>query len=415
LAATNNKLKGEILDQQETISSLSSRVQEAEKADTDIELEVDQPREDLDIGDHTTAGSFNIPISSPRKGTNHNDVSSTISGGSWSSSILATSPPKYIKVHDDMESAPHMGNQSLLSKVDEASNITQPSPLKSALQRNTSPLPMDHPSGVAIIKPERSTSTPMKTKFGSPLSQTSVFMTPSPPQSPNIVGQDSKHPYKMLHDLAAQLFKRLSGTEIRVLNRRLHRAFDMLKLTDLSNSIIDNVDQDIQSLDSRFSWVQQAVREQEQTWAHETIALSSFFVMVKLVQELLSEIGTLRTTLNSLQVEYVNKVNDNQSYVEKALEEKSSIDQANNPGLRQDETPGAFSWLAQMITRAPGSNETVKNEDDASIKTRTSTNDEGVKSTSSISYLSNSFYRLAQTFQGSYNNNDNNVQQQSNE
>ncbi|KAG2185072.1 hypothetical protein INT43_000985 [Umbelopsis isabellina] len=408
LATANNKLKGEILDQQATISYLSSRVQEAEKSDLDIEHDIDLAGDDLDIANHTTTGSFNIPISSPRKEPTHNDLSSTLSGGSWSSSILATSPLRYVKVHEELEPAPQLGNQSLLSKMDVANNSSQSTPLKTALQRKTSPSPTDHPYGVAIVKPERSSSTPLKTKFGSPLSQTSVFMTPSPPQSPNIVSQDNKHPYKMLHDLAAQLFKRLSGTEIRVLNRRLHRAFDMLKLTDLSNSIIDNVDQDIQSLDSRFSWVQQAVREQEQTWAHETIALSSFFVMVKLVQELLAEIGTLRTTLNSLQVEYVNKVNDNQSYVEKALEEKSNLDPVTNSAPRQDETAGTFSWLAQMITRAPSSNEAVKSDDDASIKTRTSANDEVAQSTSSISYLSNSIYRLAQSYKGSNTNNNNN-------
>lgn len=408
LATANNKLKGEILDQQETISHLSSRVQEAEKSDIDIEHDIGHTGQDIDIANDTLTGSFTIPISSPRKETTHNDLSSTLSGGSWSSSILATSPPRFVKMHEEIEPAPQFGSQSLLSKMDVANSSSQSTPLKTASQRKASPSPTDHPYGVAIIKPERSSSTPLKTKFGSPLSQTSVFMTPSPPRSPNIVSQDSKHPYKMLHDLAAQLFKRLSGTEIRVLNRRLHRAFDMLKLTDLSNSIIDNVDQDIQSLDSRFSWVQQAVREQEQTWAHETIALSSFFVMVKLVQELLSEIGTLRTTLNSLQVEYVNKVNDNQSYVEKALEEKSNLEPAINPAVRQDETAGTFTWLAQMITRAPSSNEAVKSDDDASIKTRTSANDEVAQSTSSISYLSNSIYRLAQSFQGSNINNTNN-------
>jgi hypothetical protein len=174
----------------------------------------------------------------------------------------------------------------------------------------------------------------------------------------------------------------------------------MLKLTDLSNSIIDNVNQDIQALDSRFAWVQQGVKDQEQVWAQETIALSSFFVTVKLVQDLLAEIGILRTTLNSLQVEYVNKVNENQSFVEKALEEQA--ESSNLITKPTTESAGAFAWLSSMIYRTSGSNASVKNSDDDSVHTAASgtddTSDGG--NTSSISYLSNSLYRIAGSFQG---------------
>lgn len=390
LAAANNKLKGEILNQQETISSLSTRVQEAEidhKVDLDHNLDQDH--------------SFAIPVSTHHRGQS-SDQSSQISG-SWSSSILATSPPRnIIKSYDDAATQPSQPT-SLLSKLEEAASMAQSSPRKHNTYNKYegSPLGIEVPAGVAIVKPERSVSAPMKTKFGSPLSQTSAFMTPSPPQSPNLAGQELRHPYKLLHDLATHLFKRLSGTEIRVLNRRLHRAFDMLKLTDLSNSIIDNVNQDIQALDSRFAWVQQGVKDQEQAWSQETIALSSFFVTVKLVQDLLAEIGVLRTTLNSLQVEYVNKVNENQSFVEKALEEQA---ESSKPVDKQPENAGAFAWLSSMIYRTSGgggSNASVKNSDDDSAHTAgTDDTSEGGGNVSSISYWSNSIYRIANNLQG---------------
>jgi hypothetical protein len=361
----------------------------------------DQQRDsDNHLGNHTIEqeGSFAIPLSRHNR-SKSSDLSSQISG-SWSSSILATSPPRQVIIgHDDATSQPSQPI-SLLSKLEEAASISHPPPRKhNTFSKHDGSLGIDSPGGVAIVKPERSLSTPMKTKFGSPLSQTSVFITPSPPQSPSLGGQEIRHPYKLLHDIATHLHKRLNGTEIRVLNRRLHRAFDMLKLTDLSNSIIDNVNQDIQALDSRFAWVQQGVKDQEQVWAQETIALSSFFVTVKLVQDLLAEIGILRTTLNSLQVEYVNKVNENQSFVEKALEEQA--ESSNLITKPTTESAGAFAWLSSMIYRTSGSNASVKNSDDDSVHTAASgtddTSDGG--NTSSISYLSNSIYRIASSFQ----------------
>ncbi|KAI8575849.1 hypothetical protein K450DRAFT_259849 [Umbelopsis ramanniana AG] len=396
LATANNKLKGEILNQQETISALSSRVQEAEN---DTKNDED---EDYDHIHHNAESRDNFSIPMPKhKHAKSTDMSSQLSG-SWTSSILATSPPRFnVNVPEDV------GNHkpqpiSLLSKLEEAqkSNLSQSLPGKPIMfKKPESMISVDTYAGDASINPQRSTSTPMKTKFGSPLSQSSIFVTPSPPHSPSYGGQELRHPYKVLYDLAFNLQKRLSGTEIRILNRRLHRAFDMLKLTDLSNSIIENVNQDIQALDSRFSWVQQGVKDQEQPWAQETISLGSFFVMVKLVQDLLAEIGNLRTTLNSLQVEYVNKVNENQSFVEKALEEQSDSSKLDKSESKQTDNTGTFAWLSSIIYRTSGSVASVKNSDDDSVHSSTEEISEA-GNTSSISYLSNSIYRIANTLQG---------------
>ncbi|KAH8548862.1 hypothetical protein BGW37DRAFT_559711 [Umbelopsis sp. PMI_123] len=397
LATANNKLKGEILNQQETIASLSIRVQEAENGAKNDEDE-EHIHHNAELGD-----VFAISTSKRNPGIS-TDLSSQLSG-SWSSSILATSPPQHsVKIPEDITN--HVPQPiSLLSKLEEAqkSSLSQSLPGKpNVFKQPESMLNIDISGGDAVVKPQRSTSTPMKTKVGSPLSHTNVFMTPSPPQSPSLGGQELRHPYKLLYDLATHLHKRLSGTEIRILNRRLHRAFDMLKLTDLSNSIIDNVNQDIQALDSRFSWVQQGVKNQEQPWAQETIALGSFFVIVKLVQDLLSEIGNLRTTLNSLQVEYVNKVNENQSFVEKALEEQSEISKLEKSDSKQADNTGTLAWLSSMIYRTSGSNTSVKMNDDESVHTAVSGTDEASDggNMSSISYISNSIYRIANSLQG---------------
>lgn len=344
---------------------------------------------------------------SKHKHAKSTDMSSQLSG-SWSSSILATSPPRFsVNMPEDVVN--HTPQPiSLLSKLEEAqkSSLSQSLPGKPAMfKKPESMLSMDTYTGDATVNPQRSTSTPMKTKFGSPLSQSSIFMTPSPPESPVYGGQELRHPYRVLYDLALNLQKRLSGTEIRILNRRLHRAFDMLKLTDLSNSIIENVNQDIQALDNRFSWVQQGVKDQEQPWAQETISLGSFFVMVKLVQDLLAEIGNLRTTLNSLQVEYVNKVNENQSFVEKALEEQSDSSKLDKSDSKQTDNAGTFAWLSSIIYRTSGSTASVKNSDDDSAHSSTEEASEA-GNTSSISYLSNSIYRIASTLQGSNSQKD---------
>ncbi|RUS15915.1 hypothetical protein BC937DRAFT_91814, partial [Endogone sp. FLAS-F59071] len=221
--------------------------------------------------------------------------------------------------------------------------------------------------------------TPLPLALSAP-SMSHMFAVP-PPVSPkhpvsiasmssNASGSGAQNPYASLHGLGMHLLDRLRGTDIRALNRRLKRAFDILELSGMSNSIIENVLTDVGVLRERFRWVEEAWRDKEARETSATaggpplesrpttpgakaesrpttpglprdtdaakerererrielllsgVSVDELLPLVHLVQDLLAEIGKLRMTVNDLQVEYVKKVEENQRWVEEGIIKK---------------------------------------------------------------------------------------------
>ncbi|KAG0323697.1 hypothetical protein BGZ99_002574 [Dissophora globulifera] len=150
-------------------------------------------------------------------------------------------------------------------------------------------------------------------------------------------------PYQLLHTLSTDLIERLARSDTRELNRRLKRTFDIQALSQMSNSVIENVLTDVGNLNERFRWLEAQVADpidevldrqsdltptgtekgleveeveddddddddsvdMEDGWG---FSVEEFFPLAHTVQEMLSEIGKLRMTINELQLSYVQKV-----------------------------------------------------------------------------------------------------------
>ncbi|CAO3651617.1 unnamed protein product [Cunninghamella echinulata] len=143
----------------------------------------------------------------------------------------------------------------------------------------------------------------------------------------NTNNQDSeeKTPYTSLLTQTQHILQRLSSTDIRSLNRKLERTFDMNELTTMSNAILQNIQADIETMDARFLWLSSSSSSSSSssyTSDHHLsmpFKVNEFFSIVQLIQDLLKEQCNLFITLNHLQVAYVNKIQENDQKLEKDL------------------------------------------------------------------------------------------------
>lgn len=157
----------------------------------------------------------------------------------------------------------------------------------------------------------------------------------------------TKSPFVLLHEHVTQVLDRLRGSDIRALNRRLKRAFEITELSNMSNSIIDNILMDVDILDTRFLWVNTADAN-----------MIAFFPLVDLLKDILKELGILRNTMNELQVEYVKKVEENGLRAEeeilkkRQLKRESTIKVASSKSTSTTSTnnPRPLSWFANIFS-----------------------------------------------------------------
>lgn len=149
----------------------------------------------------------------------------------------------------------------------------------------------------------------------------------------------------MLLEHVTQVLDRLRGSDIRTLNRRLKRAFDITELSSMSNSIIDNIIMELDTLESRFLWVQTHEKTDE-----------TFFPFLRMLKDILTELGVLKSTMNELQVAYVKKVEESEVRVEEEIirkrelkkkQKSTTIDTPTSPlviGTR------SLAWITSMFT-----------------------------------------------------------------
>lgn len=179
------------------------------------------------------------------------------------------------------------------------------------------------------------------------------------------------------------VLQRLQQTDIRALNRRLRRAFDILELSSMSNSIIENIVTDVDGLRTRFLWIEDCHQlVKQESWIHD-ISMLEFFPIIGLVQEMLKEIGQLRTTMNDLQVEYVKKVEESDTRLEEEVLKKQQEKQQRmmNNSINNHKKTTLSSWISNVFQRKQQTNQPqqvdtntrfiINNTSDISITTTT--------------------------------------------
>lgn len=164
-----------------------------------------------------------------------------------------------------------------------------------------------------------------------------------------VLEEDTENPYHVLQTNAAQTLERLRATDIRALNRRLRKAFDIFELGTMSNSIIENVLTEVEALRSRFMWMEDEGCNAE-SWKQD-VTLNDFFALVGVIQDMLTEIGQLRMTMNDLQSEYVKKVEENDARVEEEI--LRSREQKRASRSNSNTTFSAFAWFTNVFAKAP--------------------------------------------------------------
>ncbi|KAJ9074550.1 hypothetical protein DSO57_1005291 [Entomophthora muscae] len=127
-------------------------------------------------------------------------------------------------------------------------------------------------------------------------------------------------PLELLVMQTQSLFNRLQASEPKILNRKLQRSFNLPELAPISNTLITNIQQNIELLSTRF----QPSNQRHKPTSHHSRSLSlgnppfdpgyhqadGFLELVSLVQNLLSEIANLRLSVNYLSLAFVDKMND---------------------------------------------------------------------------------------------------------
>lgn len=125
----------------------------------------------------------------------------------------------------------------------------------------------------------------------------------------------------------------------------------------MSNSIIENIVTDVDGFRTRFLWIEDASLVKQETWIHD-VSMLEFFPIIGLVQEMLKEIGQLRTTMNDLQVEYVKKVEESDIRLEEEVLRKQKQQQKQQQQKQitckeQSKTSSALTWLSNVFQRSP--------------------------------------------------------------
>ncbi|CAO3611759.1 unnamed protein product [Mucor hiemalis] len=167
----------------------------------------------------------------------------------------------------------------------------------------------------------------------------------------------TQSPYKLLQEHVTQVLDRLRGSDILALNRRLKRAFDITELSSMSNSVIDNILMDIDTLESRFLWIKTTNDEEEELNSD----ILAFFPLVDLLKDMLKELGILRTTMNELQVEYVKKVEESEIRVEEEIIKKRQL-KKQQPPMNNSTTTKPLSWLTNMFYKSNNKSPMKKEE-----------------------------------------------------
>ncbi|KAI8074698.1 hypothetical protein BC940DRAFT_48028 [Gongronella butleri] len=189
----------------------------------------------------------------------------------------------------------HAHDDALNAKLDKSLHSSNPPTRDASIASATRVLLSRATLPPVSIAPVDDESPIRRASLSSPLATHAPFLSEE-------LKMASPSPYASLHEQVHTLMQRLASTDIRSLNRRLQRAFDIVELTQRSNSMLQNIVADIDVLDARFAWLTNDKQQDYRFFTHE------FLAMVHLLQDVLKEFGQLNITMNHLQVAYVNKM-----------------------------------------------------------------------------------------------------------
>ncbi|KAI8919154.1 hypothetical protein DFJ77DRAFT_264747 [Powellomyces hirtus] len=122
-----------------------------------------------------------------------------------------------------------------------------------------------------------------------------------------------------LHDLTqlgTDLHRKLTSTDPHCLNRTLRQRFDLAQLSELSQTVIDNIAADVQDLPQKFPILftksPGPIPTKSATYSplkwHADSFLPVFLPLVRLVQSLLEELCRVKGTLNDYALMYFQKI-----------------------------------------------------------------------------------------------------------
>ncbi|KAI9301497.1 hypothetical protein BJ944DRAFT_271426 [Cunninghamella echinulata] len=203
---------------------------------------------------------------------------------------------------------------------------------------------LDTLQSTTISSSYSSTSSSSISHSPSSLPKTKVTKSTMETKNNNQEGEE-KTPYTSLLTQTQHILQRLSSTDIRSLNRKLERTFDMNELTTMSNAILQNIQADIETMDARFLWLSSSSSSYSSSDHHLSMPfkVNEFFSIVQLIQDLLKEQCNLFITLNHLQAAYVNKIQENDQKLENELLLQQSSSTSSIPIKQSTSSPSSTS------------------------------------------------------------------------
>ncbi|CAO3592043.1 unnamed protein product [Absidia cylindrospora] len=208
------------------------------------------------------------------------------------------------------------------------------------LQHEQLPLDMDQHSSSDSPKLVLSSTVPVESSLltSSPSKEDKSTMT--------IITKGPTTHYTTLLHQAKSILHRIHATDTRTINRRLQRAYDIGELSNMSNSLLQNIMADVDTIYARYFWVSPDENDDDDEDGDKDNK-NEFSDTVRLLQELLQEIAQLSVTINHLQVAYVKKVQENETQIDRQHSDPtspsilmiSSHDGDNNTTSTDDPTP----------------------------------------------------------------------------
>jgi hypothetical protein len=94
----------------------------------------------------------------------------------------------------------------------------------------------------------------------------------------------------LLHTVTQQTLDKMNAADVRVLNKKLKRTLDMTDLSEMSNTMLSRLLDDLEHFNQPFN------------------NNTEIFFLVQLICQMLKEMCTMKTTLNDLQADFVRRI-----------------------------------------------------------------------------------------------------------
>lgn len=138
-----------------------------------------------------------------------------------------------------------------------------------------------------------------------------------------------------LHDAAKDKFERLRGTEALELSRQAKSVFDMPQMGKFSNAMIEHI---LADMDRQFATTVPP-------------GCNTLLPTSQLYQDLLKEIGELRTNLNDLKIDYVKRLKE--KYMLQRQQQEAKCLQQEQKRQQQQQSSSILTGILASIFQRP--------------------------------------------------------------